>query len=202
MLGDHVYTTSHAGKLTCTQQLVQAYENQQFPDLSQFTSATTLSFCAAKDLHLNGIVKIASLLQHSKDGVYCLDCETTREKPSLDEAKAANLLLNDEQLKALQANGTFYTSCNDNFIEPFLCYFGIDLMSPKVFDVLEQNLQQNKLTKGELQLRDGQCELMKKSHGGMLGVIVQGARHDTGIPPEYCNTFAAMKENSVFASNK
>jgi len=127
--------------------------------LEHGNSVTSLTTCLEQDLHLNGIVKG----KHQDKSV--LSLEKIVEKPSAEYARN-NLVTEGVE------TGTY------------LCFFGIDLLLPEIFDKLQHNLEN--LKSGELQLRDGMHDLLIEK--GMLGLKVLGNRYDTGNPIEYAQS--------------
>jgi UTP-glucose-1-phosphate uridylyltransferase len=81
-----------------------------------------------------------------------------------------------------------YTSNNEEYTfheDRYLCYFGMDILTPGIFHFLEQRskvLQPGK----ELNLRDPMGDLMKSE--GMYGILMTGERLDTGLPREYAES--------------
>ena len=67
-------------------------------------------------------------------------------------------------------------------VEGYLGNFGIDVLTPGIFDVLERMIAETP-PDSEIQLRDGMDELIRSE--GMLGYIVEGERFDIGTPSEY-----------------
>jgi UTP--glucose-1-phosphate uridylyltransferase len=134
-------------------------------------SATTLETCPESELSVNGIV-----IGDKVEGDSVLNLTDTVEKPSVEYAR--------EHL--------WVPGLPDN---EYLCYFGIDLLTPKVFDILQQNYDNNIRTKGELQLRDAMGQLMKEE--GMIGLRIQGKRHDTGMPHPYADTIHVFNQISL-----
>lgn len=203
MLGDHVYSSSHPQGISCVAQLVAAFEAAAVKFTGQFASATALCTTGEQELHLNGIVKGSFLEREEKLGITCLACESTMEKPSVAEAKQLHFNLSPSDCSALSLSPMTDNEgeVSSGGADRYLCYFGIDLMSPKIFDILEDNLNIGRLTKGELQLRDGQFELMKPEFGRMVGVLIQGARHDTGIPPAYVDSMHQMYQQHLSLAN-
>lgn len=157
LLGDHVYTSSDSASRTCAQQLVDAYNVHG-------RSVTSLDTCPEKELHLNGIV--TGKREANDQHIYRLD--RIAEKPKVDFAR-----------QNLRVEGL----PDDRY----MCFFGIDLLTPKVFEILQRNYDTGVRTGGELQLRDAMAKLQEED--GMFGVFIQGARLDTGIPHEYAHAF-------------
>ncbi len=70
----------------------------------------------------------------------------------------------------------------------YLCNFGIDVLTPRIFDILEYNIRNNIRLRGEFQLRDAMETLMQKD--GMYACLVKGERYDIGTPQEFVKTVA------------
>ena len=68
----------------------------------------------------------------------------------------------------------------------YLCTFGIDALTPSIFDILGYNIKNEIKNRGEIQLRDAMNELGKSE--GMYACIVEGERFDIGTPQEYLKT--------------
>lgn len=157
LLGDHVYTTVDPASRNCAQQLVDSYKVHGL-------SVTSLDTCPESELYLNGI---ATGERDSTD-LHLYKLERIAEKPKIEFARA-NL-----RVEGLPA-------------DRYMCFFGIDLLTPQVFDVLQRNYDTGVRTGGELQLRDAMATLQQEQ--GMFGVFIQGSRLDTGIPHEYAHAF-------------
>eukprot|EP00762_Andalucia_godoyi_P002758 ANDGO_04453.mRNA.1 Putative UTP--glucose-1-phosphate uridylyltransferase len=197
MLGDHVYTSSDAQGRSCAKQLVDAWTS-----CGKVGSATSLDTCALQDVRVNGIVNVSPVPTADPDvgaraeadaeagagagadaaftgaGVGVFRVDSGVEKPSVEYAKN-NLTPCGFQNK-------------DGSTEPlFYCYFGMDLLSPLIFEELQSMKDDPSLrTHGELQLRDAMMRVADREQ--FLGVRVQGKRHDTGMPCEYAQAIAAM----------
>ncbi|MBE9126534.1 MULTISPECIES: UTP--glucose-1-phosphate uridylyltransferase [unclassified Coleofasciculus] len=65
----------------------------------------------------------------------------------------------------------------------FLGIFGIYVLEPKMFDILEKNINQNIRERGEFQLTT--CLDKLRQEGGMIGYLVKGQYFDTGMPEFY-----------------
>jgi UTP--glucose-1-phosphate uridylyltransferase len=70
----------------------------------------------------------------------------------------------------------------------YLCNFGIDILTPSIFAILEHNIRHDIRQRGEFQLRDAMATLMQED--GMYACIVKGERYDIGIPQEFVKTVA------------
>ncbi|MBD2664411.1 UTP-glucose-1-phosphate uridylyltransferase [Richelia sinica FACHB-800] len=70
--------------------------------------------------------------------------------------------------------------------DEFLCVFGLYVLTPRIFDWLELNIQQNIRVQGEFQLTSALEQLRQAE--GMTGYVVQGKCFDTGLPDAYLQT--------------
>ena len=145
---------------SCAKQLVDVYG-----EVGQ--SVTSLDLCHESELSLNGIV-------HGNPGpeserLYAL--AQISEKPT---AAFAQQHLRVEGVPTQQ----------------YLCNFGIDLLTPLLFDILDYNYKHRIVTHGEIQLRDAMSEMIKQE--GMSGYRVAGQRYDTGNPQELLRTVNAF----------
>lgn len=165
LLGDHIYTTDHSAKATCAQQVLEVYSRTG-------KAVTALDTCEEHTTGINGIVVGALDADQLEEGdTYGL--RTTVEKPTAEYAR--------EHLRVAGIPEGNY-----------LCYFGIDLLTPEVFNVLQYNKDNNIRTKGEIQLRDAMKSVIESPSEGMYGIRVKGNRHDTGIPRPYAAAIAAF----------
>jgi len=76
----------------------------------------------------------------------------------------------------------------------YLCNFGIDVLTPRIFDILEYNIRNNIRLRGEFQLRDAMETLIQKD--GMYACLVKGERYDIGTPQEFVKTVANFGAHS------
>ena len=158
LLGDHLYISKT--EATCAKQLVDVFAKVG-------KSVTSLDVCDEDELSLNGIVQgNPSSFNHS---LYMLN--RIAEKPDIDFAR--------EHMRVVDVWGGDVTN-------HYLCHFGIDLLTPLLFDILDHNYRNQILTHGEIQLRDAMAEMVKQE--GMYGYRVAGKRYDTGNPKELLNT--------------
>ncbi len=79
----------------------------------------------------------------------------------------------------------------------YLCFFGIHVLTPGIFDCLEFAIQNNLRENGEFQFTSAQ-ERLRESGEPYHAVEVVGDRHDIGIPFGYAQTQAALAIHSVF----
>lgn len=163
LLGDHLYLSET--DVSCAKQLVDIYAQVG-------TSVTSLDICDESELHLNGIVhgySRGTLPVSNSARLFRLT--HIAEKPTVDVARET---LRVEGLPPQQ----------------YLCNFGIDLLTPLLFDILEHHYRNTIVTHGEIQLRDAMAELIRRE--GMDGYRVAGQRYDTGNPQELLKTVLAF----------
>lgn len=68
----------------------------------------------------------------------------------------------------------------------FLCIFGLYVLTPKIFELLEDNISKNFRERGEFQLTT--CLDKLRQAEGMTGYVVEGRCFDTGLPDAYRQT--------------
>ncbi|MDJ0799312.1 MAG: UTP--glucose-1-phosphate uridylyltransferase [Calothrix sp. MO_167.B12] len=68
----------------------------------------------------------------------------------------------------------------------FLCVFGLYVLTPKIFDLLSENIDKNFRERGEFQLTS--CLEKLRQIEGMTGYIIQGKSFDIGLPDCYRQT--------------
>ncbi len=145
---------------SCTRQLADVY-------VKVGRSVTSLDLCHENELSLNGVVHGNPSVESPR--LYTLI--QISEKPAVEYAQ-----------KHLRVEGIPERQ--------YLCNFGIDLLSPLLFDILDYNYKHQVLTHGEIQLRDAMTEMIKQE--GMYGYQVAGSRYDTGNPQELLKTVNAF----------
>ena len=79
----------------------------------------------------------------------------------------------------------------------YLCFFGMHVMAPAIFDCLKYAIDNDLREKGEFQFTSAQ-ERLRDSGARYLASETMGDRHDIGIPFGYAQTQAALALNSVF----
>ncbi len=79
----------------------------------------------------------------------------------------------------------------------YLCFFGMHILTPGIFDCLQYAVDNDLREKGEFQFTSAQ-ERLRASGEKFLAVEVIGDRHDIGIPFGYAQTQAALALNSIF----
>ncbi len=125
-------------------------------------------------LHLFGTVCGQRLNEHPPT----YDIEHIYEKPAQDYAEAN-----------LRQAGLLHGM--------YLCFFGIHVMTPTIFDWIKYAIDNDLREKGEFQFTSAQ-ERLRASGERYLAVETDGERHDIGIPFGYAQTQAALAINSVY----
>jgi UTP--glucose-1-phosphate uridylyltransferase len=70
--------------------------------------------------------------------------------------------------------------------DTFLTVFGLYILKPQIFHLLEENIRNNIRERGEFQLTSCLDELRKLD--GFVGCVVKGRRFDIGLPDVYRQT--------------
>ena len=146
--------------VSCAKQLADVYSQ-----VGQ--SVTSLDLCHESELSLNGIVHGSP----STKSPSLFTLAQISEKPTVEFAQ-----------EHLRVEGIPE--------EQYLCNFGIDLLNPLLFDILDYNYRHQIVTHGEIQLRDAMSEMIKRE--GMYGYRVAGKRYDTGNPQDLLKTVNAF----------
>ena len=162
LLGDHIYIPE--SNISCAKQLVDVYAQVG-------KSVTSLDICDESELSLNGIVQGVA----SDDNQNLFELARIAEKPTVDYARGH-----------MRVEGFW----NSEQSHKYLCHFGIDILTPLLFDILDYNYCNKILTHDEIQLRDAMAEMIKQE--GMYGYRVSGNRYDTGNPQELLKTSYAF----------
>ena len=79
----------------------------------------------------------------------------------------------------------------------YLCFFGMHVLKPAVFDFLQYAIDNNLREGGEFQFTSAQ-ERLRASGDRYLAFEARGDRHDIGIPFGYAQTQAALALQSVY----
>ena len=147
---------SFIGK-TCSSQLIDAYEEYGLPVISMH------------EVKLDEVVHYGLLHGQGEDRnekYMHLDC--IYEKPGTDFAK--------ENLAVKSKNSE----------DKYYAVFGQYILTKEVYDVLKKNIDENKLSRGEIQLTDALEEV--RSRFGMMGCTIKGRSYDVGLPQMYIDT--------------
>ena len=158
LLGDHLYISDTGD--SCAKQLADVYTEVG-------KSVTSLDVCDESELSVNGIVQGSP----ATDTPHLFELARIAEKPTVDFAR-----------ENMRVDGIW--DAQETY--QYLCHFGIDLLTPLLFDILDYNYRNQILTHGEIQLRDAMAEVVKQE--GMFGYRVTGSRYDTGNPQELLRT--------------
>lgn len=157
LLGDHLYISDTDD--SCAKQLADVYTKVG-------KSVTSLDVCDENELSVNGIVQGSPV---STPRLF--ELARIAEKPTVDFAR-----------ENMRVDGIW----DSQETHQYLCHFGIDLLTPLLFDILDYNYRNQILTHGEIQLRDAMAVVVKQD--GMIGYRVAGSRYDTGNPQELLRT--------------
>ncbi len=152
--------------VSCAKQLADVYE-------AVGQSVTSLDLCHERELSANGIVHGNPAVESPQ--LYTLT--QIAEKPTADFAQVS-----------LRVKGIPE--------QQYLCNFGIDILTPLLFDILDYNDKHQVLTHSEIQLRDAMTEIIRQE--GMYGYRVAGKRYDTGNPQELLRTVNAFGLQSPY----
>jgi len=79
----------------------------------------------------------------------------------------------------------------------YLCFFGMHILTPGIFDCLQYAIDHDLREKGEFQLTSAQ-ERLRAAGERYLAFEAVGDRHDIGIPFGFAQTQASLALNSVF----
>ena len=164
LLGDHVYISSDPQGRRCARQVVDVFERT-----GQTVSAVKRT--PERLLHLFGTVRGEPLA--GEDGLYRVTAMV--EKPSPTRAA-----------QELRTPG----------LAPgeYLCFFGMHVFTPAIFDCLGYNIRHDVREKGEFQLTSAQALLA--AHEPYLAFEARGERFDMGIPFGLVETQLALALNS------
>jgi UTP-glucose-1-phosphate uridylyltransferase len=77
----------------------------------------------------------------------------------------------------------------------FLTVFGLYVLKPEIFTLLDENIRRNLRERGEFQLTS--CLDQIRRNDGFIGQIVQGARYDIGNPAAYLASLQAFSRTPV-----
>lgn len=151
----------------CARQIIDVYEKYG-------AHVSAVQQTPAELLHLFGTVR-GRLIQESPR-VY--DVDHIFEKPPVEYAE-----------QNLRVEGLLWGM--------YLCFFGMHLFNPSLFDSLQHAIDNELREKGEFQLTSAQ-ERLREAGERYLAFEAVGDRHDIGIPFGYAQTQAALAVNSVF----
>jgi UTP--glucose-1-phosphate uridylyltransferase len=164
LLGDHVYVSSDPRGRRCARQVVDTFEAA-----GQTVSAVKRT--PERLLHLFGTVRGEPLA--GQDGAYRVTAMA--EKPAPERA-AENL-----RTPGLRPG-------------EYLCFFGMHVFTPAIFDCLGYNIAHEVREKGEFQLTSAQAMLAEREP--YLAFETRGERYDMGVPFGLVETQLALALNS------
>ena len=151
---------AHSGH-SCTMQAIEAYEK---------TGQLTILI---QDLPLEDVVHYGIVGgQWDDDGESILHVSELSEKPSVDYAR--------DQLGVIMKNGT----------TRYFSVFGQYVLTPAVYQELEENIRGSLYQNGEIQLTAALDQVREKH--GVYAVVPDGVRFDIGLPEEYRHTVATF----------
>ncbi|MEL6458914.1 MAG: UTP--glucose-1-phosphate uridylyltransferase [Cyanobacteria bacterium J06621_15] len=147
---------SSDGEISCVGQVLQVYEQVN-------QNVIGLNSLPAPMIHKAGC--ITGVWQEINPSI--LEITQVYEKPTIDYAR-----------QNLRVEGMAE--------DEFLCIFGLYALSSKIFDFIEENINNNFREKGEFQLTTCLDKLRKSE--GMTGLVVNGKTFDIGMPNIYRQT--------------
>ncbi len=164
LLGDHVYVSEHPHNLRCARQCIDVF--------GQYGVTTSAVKRTDEDLlHLFGTVGGTRVA--ADPAVY--EVGSLVEKPTPEYAEAH---LRVEGLRRGQ----------------YLCFFGMHVFTPAIFDCLEYNIAHDLRQKGEIQLTSAQDLLRQRER--YMAVEALGERYDMGVPFGLVETQLALTLHS------
>ncbi|GAB4318815.1 MAG: hypothetical protein Kow0059_12590 [Candidatus Sumerlaeia bacterium] len=149
----------------CARQLMDMYEKYQ---------ANIVAVQHTPEADISQFGTVAGVWRDRDDGVLAIT--EFAEKPTVDYARES---LRVEGLPEGQ----------------YLCIFGQYILKPDVFELLEQNIENNIREKGEFQLTTALEQLRQKDE--FLAYITQGRRFDTGNPEAYIETVMEFGRSTI-----
>jgi UTP--glucose-1-phosphate uridylyltransferase len=168
LLGDHVYVSTAPDGRRCARQVVDAYERSG-------RTVSAVKRTPERLLHLFGTVRGEPLEDGGayESGTYRVTAMV--EKPDVGRAQAE--------------------LCSPGLpVGEYLCFFGMHVFTPAIFDHLGYNVTHNAREKGEFQLTSAQARLAASEE--YLAFEAQGERYDMGVPFGLVETQLALALNS------
>ncbi len=151
----------------CASQTIKVFEQQGH-------AVSAVQQTPSDLLHLFGTVRGKRIQENPR--IYAVD--HIYEKPSVDYAE-----------QNLRVEGLLWGA--------YLCFFGMHIFTPSIFDSLQHAIDRDLREKGEFQLTSAQ-ERLRESGETILAFEAVGERHDIGIPFGYAQTQASLAINSVY----
>jgi UTP--glucose-1-phosphate uridylyltransferase len=165
LLGDHVYISTAPDGSRCARQAVNVFERTG-------CTISTLKRTPERLLHLFGTVRGEPLAEDTP-GIYRVTAMV--EKPTPKQAAAE-----------LRTPGLPEGE--------YLCFFGMHVFTPTIFECLAYNIAHDLREKGEYQLTAAQALLVEREE--YLAYEAQGERYDMGVPFGLVETQLALALNS------
>ncbi len=81
--------------------------------------------------------------------------------------------------------------------DTFLTLFGIQIMTPAIFEILEKQIQHPSSSTGEIEMAPAQSELCERET--VIGLEIDGERLEIGTPLGFLETQISLAMNGVFA---
>ena len=163
LLGDHVYVSEDERR--CAEQVISTYEHHasdRSQPLVRGVKATDVS-----RVSLYGTLR--GLPIAGQDHTYRVD--RVLEKPSPEVARESLLTPGMDP-------------------DQFLCFFGMYVLTPAVFEMLDRNVRDDIRERGEIQLTGALQAVVERENA--IGYEVTGHRYDMGIPFGYVETQIAL----------
>ena len=164
LLGDHVYVSSDGEGRRCARQVVDVFERGG-------RTVSSVKRTPERLLHLFGTVRGEPL--EGQEDTYRVTAMA--EKPSPERA--------ERELRTPGLRGGEY-----------LCFFGMHVFTPALFDCLGYNISHDVREKGEFQLTSAQAMLAEREP--YLAFETRGERYDMGVPFGLAETQLALALNS------
>ena len=153
LLGDHIYIASEGDGGNCAAQLIEHYQ------ASGLGAMSAVQATPRRKLHLFGTVRGEP---SGEDGQYLVTA--IREKP--DEATA------DREMRTPGLP-----------VGQFLCFFGMNIFPPQIFDSLRHHIDQDLREGGEIQLTDAIADLIARQP--VEAYAMRGRTFDCGSKAGY-----------------
>jgi len=172
LLGDHVYVSSDPGGRRCARQVVDVFERT-----GQTVSAVKRT--PERLLHLFGTVQGA--LVDVPDGSWDGDSGAVYRVTAMVEKPSPERAVRELRTPGLR-------------LDEYLCFFGMHVFTPTLFDCLGENIARDVREKGEFQLTSAQAMLAAREP--YLAFETLGERYDMGVPFGLAETQLALALNS------
>lgn len=166
LLGDHVYVSTAPDGSRCARQAVGIFERMG-------RTVSTVKQTPARLLHLFGTVRGEPLADDVSGSVYRVTAMVEKPTPGHAAAELRTPGLPEGE---------------------YLCFFGMHVFTPAIFDCLAYNIAHDLREKGEYQLTAAQALLLERED--YLAYAAQGERYDMGVPFGLVETQLALALNS------